>query len=90
MDNQEQEQNKWQLIGETPGGYGLYRKPNGVGGYQYTTDEIPTGWIMYDSAWGSMEVLFAITEDHRQCLKDYHERESRERTARGITEKTGK
>lgn len=61
--------------GTTPNGGHLYCRPNGVGGYIYTSDEIGGGVVVWDTALVSEStLLFALTcEKNRKC-KDEFER----------------
>jgi len=50
-------------IGDIPGtNYSLYRKPNGVGGFVYMSDEIPPGVVVWDTALCSASALVAALQ----------------------------
>jgi len=52
--------NDLQKVGMSKEGYGIYRKPNGVGGYRYYTDEL--GALIWDTAYASPDTIRQILE----------------------------
>ena len=58
----EQEAPTVEYVGETPDGFGLYRRLEGHGGYSYWTDEIPPALMVYDQALSNIVATFAAME----------------------------
>ena len=55
-------------------GYTLYRKPNGVGGHLYMSDEIDGGVVIWDTAMvGENTLLTAIVEEQRRAAREQFE-----------------
>jgi len=48
-----------EYVGETPEGYGLFRRKEGHGGYSYWTDEIPPALNVYDEGLSNIISEFA-------------------------------
>lgn len=64
-------------IAPLPGGLSLYRKPNGVGGYTYTSDEIGGGVMVWDTALVSpTTLLIALAEEARRVDVENRARKS--------------
>lgn len=63
-------------LGRTPNGANLFRKPNGVGGYVYMSNEIGGGVVVWDTALVSEgTLLFAMTcEKGRKCKEQFERR----------------
>ena len=54
-----------QLKVETPRGYGIFREPNGVGGYRYWSDEVGGGVLVWDTSIVSRETLEVVMLEER-------------------------
>lgn len=65
------EQNKTEDLGTTPTGCHLFRKPNGVGGYIYFSDEIGGGVVVWDTALVNESTLLTaiVCEHHREYVQ---------------------
>lgn len=51
----------------TPGGYTLFREPNGAGGHRYWSDEVGGGVMVWDTCLVcSNTLLAAIVEEERR------------------------
>lgn len=48
-----------ELVGETPHGYGLFRKLEGHGGWVYFTDQYGVGYMVYDQGLTDLISTFA-------------------------------
>ena len=60
-------------VGETPTGYGLFRKQNGAGGWSYYTDEL--SMIIYEPTLvNDYDILMAMADNHKLRQMEYHER----------------
>jgi hypothetical protein len=66
-------------LGLNPNGSHLFRKPNGVGGYVYISDEIGGGVVVWDTALVSEATLLAalVSEHHRFYIECQDKRRSR-------------
>lgn len=51
-----------EYVGETPDGFGLFRRKEGHGGYAYYTDEIPPALCVFDEGLTNMIGTFAALD----------------------------
>jgi len=59
-----------ELVGETPHGYGLFRKPAGHGGYVYYTDQYGVGVEVLDTGITDLISVFAaLVHDNPEQAK---------------------
>lgn len=64
----------WSYVCETPTGYGLFRKKNLAGGYDYATDEV--GAIIWDTALvAECDILCSIVEEHHRRMNELHRKQ---------------
>ena len=61
-------------VGETPTGYGLFRKQNSAGGWDYYTDELSM-MIYCPTLVADHDILMAMVDYHRLQTIEHHERE---------------
>lgn len=65
---------------ELPGGYCLYRKGNGVGGYTYWSDEIGGGVLVWDTCLVSeVTLLAALVAEKKRVLEEFRPRKDMEK-----------
>jgi hypothetical protein len=59
-------------LGCTPNGAHLYRRPDGVGGYVYTSDEVGGGVVVWNTSLVSEGTLLAaiLGEHNRKCQEE--------------------
>lgn len=60
-----------QLKIETPQGYGIFREPNGVGGYRYWSDEIGGGVMVWDTSIVNKDTLLTVIR--AEWLREFEE-----------------
>lgn len=65
-----------ELVGTTPEGYGLYRKKDEVGGYDYYTDEVAGLHIWSTSLVNEGSLLAAIVAERARQIKAAYDREN--------------
>jgi len=60
-------------VGETPSGYGLFRKQNSAGGWDYYTDELSMK-IYQPTLVADHDILMAMADNMRLCYLEAKER----------------
>lgn len=65
--------NDSEYVGEIPGGFHLFRKPNEAGGFTYYSDEIGGGVIVWDTCLvSSCTLIAAIAAENMRISEEYY------------------
>jgi len=62
-------QDGFEVVAALAGGYTLYRKPNGAGGYTYISDEINGGVVVWDTCLVRRSTLITAMEIEERRLE---------------------